>query len=225
MPATINVRHVMPSYLLSLDDEPYAPTPRLIDLGLAAARGAADLDLSALAARFPPDTARFIDVWPGEHYRLLAALIEEVRPSLVVEIGTATGASCLAMKEALPPQGKIVTYDIIPWQRYPGSGLRQSDFDGRLEQRVIDLTKDEAIAEIDLLRSADVIFVDAAKDGQMEQTLCDLFDMIRFHTPPLVIFDDTRLQNMIAIWRTIRHPKLDLTSFGHWSGTGLVEWI
>ena len=22
----------------------------------------------------------------------------------------------------------------------------------------------------------------------------------------------------------IARPKLDLTSFGHWSGTGLVEW-
>jgi hypothetical protein len=33
------------------------------------------------------------------------------------------------------------------------------------------------------------------------------------------------MMNMIGIWRGIRHPKLDLTSFGHWSGTGLVEWI
>jgi hypothetical protein len=38
------------------------------------------------------------------------------------------------------------------------------------------------------------------------------------------MFDDTRVLNMIEIWRRLNRPKLDLTSFGHWSGTGLVDW-
>jgi hypothetical protein len=38
------------------------------------------------------------------------------------------------------------------------------------------------------------------------------------------MFDDIRLWNMLRTWRTINRPKLDLTSFGHWSGTGLVDW-
>lgn len=38
------------------------------------------------------------------------------------------------------------------------------------------------------------------------------------------LFDDIRVWNMLAIWRGIRRPKLDLTSFGHWSGTGLVDY-
>jgi hypothetical protein len=29
---------------------------------------------------------------------------------------------------------------------------------------------------------------------------------------------------MLAIWRRIRRPKLDFTSFGHFTGTGLVLW-
>jgi hypothetical protein len=29
---------------------------------------------------------------------------------------------------------------------------------------------------------------------------------------------------MLDIWYNLDKPKLDLTSFGHWSGTGLVEW-
>lgn len=41
---------------------------------------------------------------------------------------------------------------------------------------------------------------------------------------PILVFDDIRAWNMLAIWREIRMPKLDLTSFGHWSGTGLVDW-
>jgi hypothetical protein len=29
---------------------------------------------------------------------------------------------------------------------------------------------------------------------------------------------------MLGVWRGIARPKLDLTSFGHGSGTGLVRW-
>jgi hypothetical protein len=37
------------------------------------------------------------------------------------------------------------------------------------------------------------------------------------------MFDDTRLPSMLKFWRELDYPKLDFTSFGHWSGTGLVE--
>jgi hypothetical protein len=35
--------------------------------------------------------------------------------------------------------------------------------------------------------------------------------------------DDIRFVNMVDNWNAIASPKLDLTSFGHWSGTGLVD--
>jgi hypothetical protein len=38
------------------------------------------------------------------------------------------------------------------------------------------------------------------------------------------MFDDIRLMNLLSIWRGIQRPKMDITSFGHWSGTGLVDW-
>jgi hypothetical protein len=38
------------------------------------------------------------------------------------------------------------------------------------------------------------------------------------------MFDDIRFWNMLRIWRNVAAPKLDITSFGHWSGTGLVDW-
>jgi hypothetical protein len=40
----------------------------------------------------------------------------------------------------------------------------------------------------------------------------------------ILIFDDIRVWNMLEFWREIRMPKLDLTSFGHFSGTGVVQW-
>jgi len=40
----------------------------------------------------------------------------------------------------------------------------------------------------------------------------------------LVVFDDIRQWNMLKIWRDITRPKIDLTSFGHWTGTGIIDW-
>lgn len=220
-----HVRHALPSHILSLDDDPYPPNDRLLDLALEAIRAARVLDLTGLAGRFQAGTREFLPVWPGEHYRLLAGLMSVLRPRLVIEIGTATGASCLAMKPYLPPEGRIVTYDLIPWERCEGAGMTAEDFDGRLEQRVLDLTEPEAgRGEEGLFRQAEFLFVDAAKDGVMEERLVAWFDRMAWGAPPVVMFDDIRFVEMIPVWRNIRHPKLDITSFGHWSGSGLVDW-
>jgi hypothetical protein len=224
--APLRVRHILPSAVLSQDDEPHRPNQRLMELALAAGLRAWEIGLQSLGRRLGCETGALVNIWPGEHYRLLAALITLLQPRLVIEIGTATGASALAMKAMLPAAGRIVTYDVVPWVQYPAADLVASDFDARLEQRVVDLTDPvQAERQRELLQHAEFIFVDAAKDGVMEQRFCELFDRLQFRTPPIVMFDDIRMMNMIGIWRGIRHPKLDLTSFGHWSGTGLVEWI
>jgi predicted O-methyltransferase YrrM len=219
------VRHALPSYIFSLDDEPYQPNRKLVEVSLAAGLDAIQIDLSSLATHFPPETGNMINVWPGEHYRFLAALVKVTQPRLVIEIGTATGASALAMKKFLQDDARIVTYDVVPWNEYPGTGLSERDLDRQLEQRIVDLSDtNQAQGEIPLLEQADLIFVDAAKDVIMEQQFCNLFDSINFRSNPIMIFDDIRVMNMLKIWREIQHPKLDITSYGHWSGTGMVDW-
>ena len=74
------------------------------------------------------------------------------------------------------------------------------------------------------LRSADLFFIDAAKDGVMEHHFIKNLKAIGLKPNAVVLFDDIRLWNMLDIWRSIDFPKLDLTSFGHWSGTGVVQW-
>jgi hypothetical protein len=37
-------------------------------------------------------------------------------------------------------------------------------------------------------------------------------------------FGDIRVLDMIENWRRLNRPKLGVTSFGHWSGTGLLDW-
>jgi predicted O-methyltransferase YrrM len=220
-----------------------APSERLLDTAVRAIESARSVQLEWLTARGrdpsrAPRSASAVggprhhsppsdpNRWPGQHYKLLAALVELLSPKTVVEIGTATGMSALAMKAALPGAGKIVTFDPIPWQRYSRALLRAEDFaDGRLEQRLDDLSTPAGWRQnADLLRRADFIFVDARHDGAQERDFLRGFDEVGLAGGPIVMFDDIRLWGMLAFWQGIARPKLDLTSFGHWSGTGLVDF-
>ncbi len=225
MPSPVDARHYEYSLLFSADDEPAKPSQRLIDLALESAKLASTTSLDDIAARTLPEN--YLDVWPGEHYKLLAGIIQVLKPKIVIEIGTAKGLSSLSMKKFLAEDAKIVTYDIISWKDYPtGNYLKEEDFkDGRLIQYTDDLSSDEGFRKhMDLLANADLIFADAAKDGTQEQLFIDNFKKVKFAKSPIIVFDDIRLWNMLKIWRDLDMPKLDITSFGHWSGTGLVDW-
>lgn len=221
--AGLGARHVEISAVASLDDEPATAGDRLLDVALSAAERARHIRLSELAARGAP---RLVQIWPGEHYRLLAALVEVERPRTVVEVGTHQGSSALAMLGRLGPDATLTTFDLVPWDRIDGTLLRPADFDdGRLRAATADLG-DAAVAarHADLLGRADLVFLDAAKDGALEPRLLANLAAAGLRRGALVVLDDIRVWNMLAVWRAIHDPKLDLTSFGHWSGTGLVDW-
>ena len=38
----------------------------------------------------------------------------------------------------------------------------------------------------------------------------------------LLVIDDIRVVSMVELWQNLPIAKLDVTSFGHWSGTGLA---
>jgi len=235
MPNAVQTRQREPSMVFSLDDDTSQPSDFLISLALHAVQRAREISLHDLDVRL--DEARkdqgrsaawHPSFWPGDHYRLLAGLAEVLQPRLVVEIGTGNGLSALSMKEHLPHGSQIATFDILGWREIrPFTYLKPSDFDdGTLIQYLDDLSKPEVFAKHELLlKRADMMFIDGPKDGMMERELLENFNRITFDARQLVmVFDDIRFWNMLGIWRKISFPKLDLTSFGHWSGTGLVEW-
>jgi hypothetical protein len=74
------------------------------------------------------------------------------------------------------------------------------------------------------LADCDLIFIDGPKNIIFEKTLFAFLENIRLKKDMVMLVDDIRVWNMLAIWRNIARPKLDITSFGHWSGTGLIDW-
>jgi len=203
-----------------------ASSDYLIDLALRAAQEAWHTQLPELGGRVAADGNDFTRIWPGEHYRLLAALVKLLQPKRVIEVGTFRGLSALALKKFLPSAGRIATFDVVPWDSLSDTCLRLQDFeDDRLRQQIGDLS-DAAVFELhrSLIQETELLFVDGPKDGVFERKLLQQLETVDFQKSLLVVMDDIRFWNMLAIWQDIARPKLDLTSFGHWSGTGLVDW-
>lgn len=221
----VPARHKELSVISSLDDEGARPSERLLDVAADAFRRARTMRLPIFDGRNSPEP-RWFDTWPGEHYRLLPAMVETLQATTVVEIGTFTGMGTLALRQALPPGGRLVTFDLIPWQHFGDTWLRPDDFaDGQVEQRLADISTEEGMApHRALLESADFIFFDGPKDGVTESALLQQLASLQLKPDLVVFFDDIRVINMVDPWRRITRPKMDITSFGHWSGSGIVDW-
>lgn len=149
-----------------------------------------------------------------------------LQPKTVIEIGTAEGLSALALLEFLPANGYIHTFDIIPWDRFTPQALRTEDFaDGKLVQHVEDLSNPIVFEKHKTtLEAADLIFIDGPKDGITEPAIITALSALKASRRPLVILDDVRFLNMIELWQQLKKPRIDLTTFGHWTGTGVVQW-
>lgn len=213
------------SALFSMLGQPGKPTKELIRLALSSAADAIDIDLTDISGRIKNDKPDYLSIYPGEHYKLLSSIVRKLQPVSVVELGTHLGYSALCMKKYMPSGGTISTFDIIPWNQFDDTILKESDFEQGLVQYTDDLTEPIMVEKHrSLLENADLIFIDALKDGVQEYKFMENFSKLNFRKKCYFIFDDIRLWNMLDIWYNLDKPKLDITSFGHWSGTGLVEW-
>ncbi|MFM2130009.1 MAG: hypothetical protein RL477_1555 [Pseudomonadota bacterium] len=208
------------SAISSVWDSPFRPDPDLLDLLLRAAAVAKNQDMSLLDSRSGPGE-RYYLLWPGEHYRLLAALAAVCAARCIVEIGTFTGMGTLALRQGAAPGVEVHTFDVVPWDSFDGSWLQADDFSDGIVQHVDDLSAPEAFARHrDLLSRADLIFFDGPKDRVTEQRMIDNFGAVPYTKPPVVVFDDILAGGMIHTWARLAWPKLDATALGHWTGTG-----
>jgi caffeoyl-CoA O-methyltransferase len=94
--------------------------------------------------------------------RLLRFLTSMVAPRFVVEIGTFTGYSALAMAGGLPAGGRIVTCELSEER----AAFAQSWFDRSPYGERIDLRVGPALPTLDGLGGPfDLVFIDADKEG------------------------------------------------------------
>jgi len=94
--------------------------------------------------------------------RLLRFLVSMTAPRLVLEIGTFTGYSTLAMAGGLPPEGRIVTCELSPDR----AAFAQRYFDRSPWRDRIELRVGPALDTVGALDGPfDFVFIDADKEG------------------------------------------------------------
>ena len=218
-------RHQEYSTIAFVENDASRASKRLVDVAVKAIDEASKVDLTWVSQRITRGE-KLTDIWPGEHYRLLAGLVAAHNPKRIVEVGTFKGLSALCMKGSLQPGAEIITVDIVPWREITDTAFLPQDFeDGQLKQAIGDLSNPEFFESFTpILSNCDLLFVDGPKNVVFEEALLRNLARIKLSPNVLVLFDDTRQWNMLRIWHEISRPKLDLTSFGHWTGTGLVDW-
>lgn len=214
------IRHFEPSIIYSKED--VITTPKLIELVADSAKLASNLELSCGKENLPD--SKYLNVFPGEHYRLLNAIVQVSGAKNIVEIGTYTGMGSLALKAGFNDVS-VTTFDIFEWDKLNlPSHFESSDFSDNLNQLIGDLSDPNVFEKyLTILNEADLIFMDAPKDDKFEYKMASQFAKLETKDNKLLIIDDIQFINMIDFWRAIKSPKVDASAFGHFSGTGIVD--
>jgi hypothetical protein len=164
---------------------------------------------------------KYLNLNPGEHYRLIKAITQILKPKTSIEIGTYTGLGAISLHES--GYGYVHTFDIIPWDHLM-SHLTPEHFKDRMAQHVTDLSDLIEFRKYShLFQNAEIIFMDAPKDGVFEPKMINLLLKLFPKKDRILIMDDIWFDCMQPLWRSIKCPKIDITSLGHWSGTGIVD--
>lgn len=214
----MGARHVISSSAMSLDDD--VATQKFKDYFVVSNA------LTFASIRTIEPDFEYANIFPGEHYRILSGLVEVTQPKTLIDIGTYRGCSARVMLDYGDVTSNVHTFDLYDYSTFDWTVLKGDDFNsGRLKQHLVDLSCKETFDEyVELLQQADFVMLDGPKNDVFEKTFLHLLKAIPLTSKQRWLFiDDIKFDNMQELWRSIQSPKLDLTSFGHFSGSGLVN--
>lgn len=141
-----------------------------------------------------------------EHYRLLSYISTKLNEEKIFDIGTNKCMSAIALSKN--HTNKVCSYDI-------SRILPKNPDIQNIEFIIGDSTEDKSIQD------SFVIFLDVDHDGLYEDKFYNHLKEIKWDG--LLILDDIHLnKEMIEFWTKITEKKYDITTKGHWSGTGIV---
>lgn len=179
-----------------------------------------ELESSNLVDLFPfvtwtPEFAKFFMGSSGkEHYTLLSHLSWQLeRNETVVDVGTFLGFSALALSHN--QTAKVVTYDLE--SKIP----KDIDMFTPLHRKNIEFRIGDVLKDLPELIQSPFMFLDTNHDGGFEREFLAKLEHLKFKG--ILFCDDIHLNDaMKMFWQSVTLPKMDLTSVGHWSGTGAI---
>lgn len=160
----------------------------------------------------------FLD-FPGKnHYYLLAYFSLMFNDSIFVDIGTNEGASALAL--AYNKTNNIYSFDLV-------NNRKINENIENISYIIDDITRKYMGYDgkyVDLILSAKLVMLDTEHDGKFENEFYYFLKKINYKG--FLFLDDIYLYPMMTkFWNNIKEEKIDLTKYGHWSGSGLVIFV
>lgn len=151
-----------------------------------------------------------------EHYRLLSYLAGLLKgPAPVIDIGTYTGLSALAL--SADPEQSVITYDIV--DNIPSGAVDSIKTKPNIEIKIMNCCDDMATVCASKLVVLDI----DPHDGLQEPVIIDA--LVKNGFKGLLVLDDIHLNDgMKRFYDSISLPKTDVSLYGHWSGTGIVNF-
>jgi hypothetical protein len=152
------------------------------------------------------DTSYFNGKSSREHYRLLIYVSSLFSKQTLFDIGTYRCVSAAALSANF--KNKVISYDLI--QVLPSNPILPN-----VEYAIGNCTLDKR------LKDSPFMFFDVGHDGTFEKIFYVHLKSIEYKG--FVMCDDIHLNDpMKEWWKNITEEKYDLSSKGHWSGTGLI---
>lgn len=179
-----------------------------------------DIDLSSLHQflAWNPQFLQFFTQKAGQEVYKLLGYISKHSNGVITDIGTQFGSSALAL--SLNDQVTVETYDKfkhIPDSNQVPTILHKPNIKYKVLSAQTILSK---IAE------STVVYLDiSTQDGSEELKIINKLEELKFKG--LLIIDDIKLNKVMEnVWNNVpKHlKKIDVTEFGHWSGTGIVVY-
>lgn len=175
------------------------------------------LDESKIAEYVPTHT-KWFSLNPGEeHYRLLCYLSDQYEGETIIDIGTDRGASAYAL--GMNGKNNIITYDVVDLDKSPAfrgmpNVTEKYDTDLRFYSNEFK----------DVINKAPFIMFDISHNGTDEIAVFD--NLKKNGYKGFIVCDDIKLnEGMRHFWKHVQDTgtkTLDVTLYGHWSGTGII---
>ncbi len=145
-------------------------------------------------------------------YRLYAYLSTFFNLSIILDVGTRTGGSALALSHN--PTNKVISYDLVE------QGATQAINKENIEFKIQDFREDDLN-----WNHVSIIMIDVdPHDGIKEVEMMEFLEEQGWSG--LILLDDIgpAWPDVEYMWESITEPKLDVSEVGHMSGTGLVNF-
>lgn len=158
--------------------------------------------------QFYPDHPTISGTNDSDPYRLLTYLSSIINNTSIIDAGSHHGASALAL--SYNKSNKVYGFDIgfygVPWRGFiDNCSLAQRD--------VFEI-------EPELIKFTSLINLDIdPHDSEQEIRFFNLLKKCRYRG--LLVCDDIHMPNMQKFWDFMPQPKVDITKYGHFSGTGI----